>query len=209
MKLLTRFFLLTLVIISGNTFAQPAINLNAKKDYDVTPADYGLITEDITIETADNVKLFGWHVSPDPKSFKDSKKAVVIASDGIGNMSNSLQYASPFLAMGYHVFMFDYRGYGKSEDFSINTKFYIYQQFATDLDATINYVKKTHAAFQIDVFGWGIGGGLAIGVGSNNLKVHRIVADAPYLTLATVQSRFKDKTGGNILMPMGYDKGLI
>lgn len=125
--------------------AQNSIGLMTEKEYAVTPADYGLNFEEIKIETpdknADNtpLTLFGWHLIPAEKL---SKKAVIIASNGQGNMANSLEYAGLFLGMGYHVFMFDYRGYGQSDDFNVNPKFYIYAQFGTDLNAVVDHVKN-------------------------------------------------------------------
>ncbi|MBC8045862.1 MAG: alpha/beta hydrolase [Fimbriimonadaceae bacterium] len=202
----------TLIIISANTFAQSAITLLAEKDYPITPADYGLKFEEIKIETPDKksdntpVNLFGWHLIPNDKT---SKKAIIIAGDGQGNMSYMMDYAGVFLGQNFHVFMFDYRGYGKSDEFNVSNKFYIYAQFATDLNATVDFVKKYYATYSIDVFGKGIGGGLALGVGANSPKVYRVIADSPYTTLETVEKRYATKTGGKLFMPIAYDKALI
>lgn len=203
-------------IICAFTFftatAQNEIGLNAEKEYAITPADYGLNFEEIKIETpdkkADNtpVTLFGWHILPAEKL---SKKAVIIAHNGQGNMAYSLEYAGLFLGMGYHVFMFDYRGYGQSDEFNVNPKFYIYAQFATDLSATVDYVKKYFATLTITVYGHGIGAGLALGVSANNVKVNNVIADAPYTTLETIEKRYKEFTGGKIMMPLAFDKALI
>lgn len=192
--------------------AQNSIGLMTEKEYAVTPADYGLNFEEIKIETpdkkADNtpLTLFGWHLIPAEKL---SKKAVVIASNGQGNMANSLEYAGLFLGMGYHVFMFDYRGYGQSDDFNVNPKFYIYAQFGTDLYAVVDYVKKYFATMTITVYGQGIGAGLALGISANNVKVNNVIADAPYTTLETIEKRYKEFTGGKIMMPLAFDKALI
>ncbi|MBK6730256.1 MAG: alpha/beta hydrolase [Bacteroidetes bacterium] len=192
--------------------AQNSIGLMTEKEYAVTPADYGLNFEEIKIETpdknADNtpLTLFGWHLIPAEKL---SKKAVIIASNGQGNMANSLEYAGLFLGMGYHVFMFDYRGYGQSDDFNVNPKFYIYAQFGTDLNAVVDHVKKYFATLTITVYGQGIGAGLALGVSANNVKVNNVIADGPYTTLETIEKRYKEFTGGKIMMPLAFDKALI
>ena len=60
------------------------------------------------------------------------------------------------------TFMFDYRGYGQSDAFNVSPKFYIYAQFATDLNAMVDYVKKYHTVMTCSIYGYGIGGGLAL-----------------------------------------------
>lgn len=201
------------ITLTSNTFAQAKINLSAEKDYVITPADYGLKFEELKIETPDKkgdntpVNLFGWHLIPNDKT---SKKAIIIASDGQGNMSYMLDYAGVFLGQNFHVFMFDYRGYGKSDEFNVSNKFFIYAQFATDLNAVVDYTKKYYATYSIDIFGKGIGAGLALGVGANNNKVYRVIADSPYTTLETIEKRYAEKNaGGKIFMPIAYDKALV
>lgn len=198
-----------MLLISMTAGAQATLGLNAQKTYDITPADYGLVFDTIRISTDDGASLFGWHLYPGEKSDKSSKKSVIISHDGNGNMANSLEQAGKFLGLGFHVFMYDYRGFGKSSDFTVSPKFFIYQQFATDLTSVIEYVKKYHALLSIDLYGYGIGGGLSLGVGANTLKVHRIIADNPYTTFETVQNRYEAKTGTRIMMPMGYNVTLL
>lgn len=209
MMQIKRLFLPVLLLISISAGAQATIGLNAQKTYDITPADYGLVFDTIRIPTDDGASLFGWHLYPGEKSDKSSKKSVIISHDGNGNMGNALEQAGKFLGLGFHVFMYDYRGFGKSSEFNVSPKFFIYQQFATDLTGAIEYVKKYHALLSIDLYGYGIGAGLSLGVGANNLKVHRVVADNPYTTFETVQNRYETKTGTRIMMPMGYSPTLL
>lgn len=210
MKLFTGIF--AMILFSFTSYSQATITLAAEKDYPITPADYGLKFEEIKIETPDkkadnsDLMLFGWHLIPDDKT---SKKAIIIAGDGQGNMSYMLEYAGNFLGEDFHVFLFDYRGYGKSDEFTVSNKFYIYAQFSTDLNAVVDHVKKYYATYTIDIFGKGIGAGLALGVGANNNKVYRVIADAPYTTLETIEKRYAAKAGGKIFMPIAYDKALI
>ncbi len=187
-------------IITLPCVAQQTLGLNAQRTYDFTPADFGLTFDTIRIPTDDGASLFGWHLYPGEKNDKSSKKAVIVSHDGNGNMANGLEQAGKFLGLGFHVFMYDYRGFGKSSDFNVSPKFYIYQQFATDLNAAVEYVKKYHAVMTVDLYGWGIGGGLSLGVGANNLKVHRVIADNPYISFETVQNRYEQKTGQKKMM---------
>ncbi|MEZ5014046.1 MAG: alpha/beta hydrolase [Chitinophagales bacterium] len=209
MRLLNKLFLPAALFLTVTDSAQSTIGLNPQKEYDITPADFGLIFDTIRIPTDDGASLFGWHLYPGEKNDKSQKKSVIISCDGNGNMANGLEQAGKFLGLGYHVFMYDYRGYGASSDFNVSKKFFIYQQFATDLTAVIDYVKKYHALLSIDLYGWGIGGGLSLGVGANNLKVHHIIADNPYTTFETIQNRYEAKSGTRIMMPIGYNVTLL
>ena len=135
MKLLKKLFLPVAILLTTV--------LNGQRTYDITPADYGLIFDTIRIPTDDGASLYAWHLYPGEKNDKSSKKAVIISHDGNQNMANGLEQAGKFLGLGFHVFMYDYRGFGKSSDFNVSPKFFIYQQFATDLTAAVEYVKKS------------------------------------------------------------------
>lgn len=210
MKLLKKLFLPIAVFLTTIVNGQQTLGLNAQKSYDITPADYGLTYDTIRIKTDDDASLFGWHLYPSTeKNDKSFKKSVIISHDGNKNMAEGLEQAGKFLGLGFHVFMYDYRGYGKSSDFNVSSKFFIYQQFATDLTAVIEYVKKYHALLSVDLYGWGMGGGLSLGVGANNLKVHRVIADNPYSTFETVQNSYEQKSGQRIMMPIGYNVTLL
>lgn len=210
MHLFKKLFLPIAIFTTFAVNGQTSIALNPQRTYDITPADYGLVFDTIRVTTDDGSILFGWHLYP-TKNKKDinGEQAVIISDDGNGNMANGLEQAGKFLGLGYHVFMYDYRGYGKSSDFNVSSKFYIYQQFATDLNSVVEYVKKYHSLLSIDLYGWGIGGGLSLGVGANNLRVHRVIADNPYTTFETIQNRWEAKTGQRIMMPIGYSVTLL
>ena len=68
-----------------------------------------------------------------------TRKYIIISSSGDGNMSDNLEIAAQFISNGYHVMLYDYRGYGKSGDFKINNDFFIYPQFVKDLQAACDY----------------------------------------------------------------------
>ncbi|MFI5172557.1 MAG: alpha/beta hydrolase [Chitinophagales bacterium] len=209
MNFLKKLFLPIAIFLTSIVSGQQTLGLNAQKNYEITPADYGLVFDTIRIITDDDASLFGWHLYPGEKNDKSFKKSVIISHDGNKNMAEGLEQAGKFLGLGFHVFMYDYRGFGKSSDFNVSSKFFIYQQFATDLNAVIEYVKKYHALLSVDLYGWGIGGGLSLGVGANNLKVHRVIADNPYSTFETVQNRYEQKSGQRIMMPIGYNVTLL
>jgi len=193
-KLLLSFILVFSVAI--------AFALNPKKEYDVTPTDYGMDYEEITIPSTDTFKLNAWFYKPRKNS--KSSKLIIIAGSGDGNMEDLIEVAGKFVSIGYHVITFDYRGYGKSTDFKVSSKFYIYSQFAQDLESVVDWSHKYQAKLAKDMYGVGVGAGLVIAVGANKPVINRVIADGAYFTLETVSKRI-EASGSKVLMPMGYD----
>jgi len=75
-----------------------------------SPADINLAFEDCWMTTQDNVKLHGWFV-PNLKA----KSTLMFFHGNAGNIGDRLEKVRLFHAQGLNVFIFDYRGYGKSE----------------------------------------------------------------------------------------------
>ena len=177
--------------------------LNPSKTYAATPADYGMDYKEVSIETSDKLMLKGWFFN----SKANPCKTIILSDDGDGNMSDMIEIASNFLSLGYNVLTYDYRGYGQSADFQINTKFYIYSQFEKDLNAAVDFVIKYHSTCKIiHLYGLGIGAGLSIGVGANRREVTKVIADSPYGTFEGIQKQFKETKSINVLLPLGYNK---
>lgn len=186
-------------------YATSAFALKPSKEYAFYPEDLGLNSKEWHVKTSDDFDIYAWRITP---AKAQSSKTVVIADDGEGNMADNFDLAGSFLGAGYNVVMFDYRGYGKSQDARVNEKMFLMPNFSKDLDAVITEVKKQDAKQQVTVFGVGMGGGLAIGVSANNPKVSRVIADAPYLDLETIKNRLKEQKQLDVIIPPGAEKTL-
>lgn len=74
-----------------------------------TPEKAGLRYEDVFFETADGVKLNGWFI------YSGWEKEVILFCHGnADNISYFINEIKQFGGIGFNVFIFDYRGYGKS-----------------------------------------------------------------------------------------------
>ncbi|MCB0396771.1 MAG: alpha/beta hydrolase [Flavobacteriales bacterium] len=194
--------ILAAVALAGSS----AVALNPSKEYAVTPDEYGIEYEEVKLPTSDGLTLNGWWFKP----ATESTKCIIISDDGDGNMADNLELISQFITMEYHVLAYDYRGYGKSDEFEIKEKFFIYHQFSKDLEAAIGYVKKYHAKlYTVDLYGKGIGAGLSIGVGANNTKIKRVVADGTYVSFQKYKDRVREKEGKEVMLPIGYNKYIM
>ena len=80
------------------------------REVENTPADFRVRFEDVTLTTADGVKINGWYV---PQS--GAKLTVLFCHGNGGNISHRIEKLLILRDLGVNVFMFDYRGYGRSE----------------------------------------------------------------------------------------------
>lgn len=180
--------------------------LNPSRTYSITPSDYGMTYEEVTLTTEDNVSLFGWLF----KTTEASTKVMIMSDDGEGNMADNIELASNFISLGYNVLMYDYRGYGKSDDFTINNNFFIYAQFQKDIEAAIDYIKKYQAKMRsVNLYGYGIGAGLSLSVGANHTEITRIIADSPYNNFENMKKIIKEVNGTDALFPLGFNKNYM
>ncbi len=69
----------------------------------------GLPLEDVWFETADGVRLFGWYVEA-----AADRPVIIWCHGNAGNIINRLENLRLLYQLGLSVFLFDYRGYGKS-----------------------------------------------------------------------------------------------
>lgn len=171
----------------------PLHALKPERNYALKPNDLGLAYKELDIATPDGAALRAWHL---PAA---GTQLVVICHDGEGNMGDLLETAREFHQLEYSVLMFDYRGFGGSSDFAIDTAHFFYGIFQTDLRAVLDYAKENFAQNPLLLYGKGIGAGLALGMGYGFEPVKGIVADCPFLTAK--QGALKS---GKTFDPIGY-----
>ena len=74
------------------------------------PGSVGLGFQDIAVVAEDNVKLHGWFVPTE-----GANRTMIIFHGNGGNIGDRMSWVRLLHDLGVHVFIFDYRGYGKSE----------------------------------------------------------------------------------------------
>jgi alpha-beta hydrolase superfamily lysophospholipase len=74
-----------------------------------TPKEHGLAYQDVMLQTVDSVAIHGWYVPA------DSPRGTVLFCHGNGgNISHTIESVAMLHGIGFNVFVFDYRGYGRS-----------------------------------------------------------------------------------------------
>lgn len=80
------------------------------KEIEATPHTIGLRYQELTLRSGDGVDISAWYVPAD-----DARGVLLFCHGNAGNISHRLDSIRIFHSLGLDVFIFDYRGYGKSK----------------------------------------------------------------------------------------------
>ena len=122
---------------------------------DATGAELGRPFEDVSFKASDGVALNGWFFPASTNSPR-RRLAVLYCHGNGGNISHQLDTYAALLATGVNVFVFDYRGYGRSQGRPSEEGTYL------DAQAAYQWLRqKGFAGTNIIAFGESLGGGVA------------------------------------------------
>jgi len=120
-----------------------------------TGAALGRPFEDVSFKASDGVELNGWFF-PAATNSSRARFAALVCHGNAGNISHRLDTCAALLATGVNVFVFDYRGYGRSQGSPDEEGTY------RDAQAAYQWLRqKQFAAMNIIAFGESLGGGVA------------------------------------------------
>ncbi len=171
MKTLIGFVILSLVLffyyirrLERKTLFVPS------KHISFIPSEIGLRYEDVYFRTRDKLQLNGWFIPA-----KDARATLLFIHGNAGNIGDRMDKLKYFNEMGINVFIFDYRGYGKSSGRPTETGLY------TDAEAAYEYLTVTKGIVpdKIVVYGASLGGAVAIDLVSKQ-KVAGLIVDSSF-----------------------------
>ena len=138
----------------------------------LAPSDLGLKYEEVAFNSTDGIKLSGWFL-PNNKT----KQTIIVMHGYPADKANLLGIAD-FLAKDFNVFLFDFRSFGKSEG-KYTTAGYLERN---DLLGAINYLQKDKNLTKIGLYGFSLGGAVALMINHQNVKA--IATDSTYAKLS-------------------------
>ncbi len=166
------------------------------------PSDYSIIYRAVEIGTSDSITIRGWFFPaqdtigiinalvgsmPIPPSYKGTvrpyrtidtnKRATIIICNGdSGNMAYQILYAYNLFTRGFNVLLFDWRGFGQSDEWPMNPDQLCLTEFLIDYRAALDYVREQPEvdSTRIGVFGFSTGAYLsfAIAVESDDIAAY-------------------------------------
>ena len=143
------------------------------------PSDIGLLYEDVTIKTTDEVNLSGWYIPA------EKPRAVILFFHGNGgNISNRLDLIKIFYELRLSTFIIDYRGYGRSEGEPTEDGTYL------DATAAWDYLveKKKIAPDEIILFGRSLGGPIAAWLAMDR-KTKGLILDSTFTSIKDIGAK--------------------
>lgn len=145
-----------------------------------TPDEQNLSFETCAFESADGTRLHGWWITPSAPS----KGLIVLAHGNAENLSSHYLGWVWAVEAGYELFVFDYRGYGRSEAKPVSLKAAV-----DDVKAALGYASGRYGAPFIAV-GQSLGGALLINALETSPPgaIELAVIDSTYATLGSAGS---------------------
>ncbi len=202
MKIRKQHYYLSLsVVLFMLLSATSALALNPSRTYKQLPDKYNMKYEEHKVKTSDGAELTAWYFPANEKT----TRLVLISHNGEGNMADYLRRVDQFTSIGFNVVTYDYRGFGTSSEFEIDNNMYIYPHFQDDLKAMIDFCRKQFVQSYY-LYGWGIGGGLSMGIGYNRTEARAIIADTPFFSMEDLEERFSSWDEPMEVPFAGYDK---
>ncbi len=164
------------------------------KNIIATPEDRGLAFEDVYLYTDDGFRLHGWYVPA-----KESRGSVLFFHGNAGNISGRLESIMIFNNLGLNVFIFDYRGYGRSEGKPGEQGTY------KDAIAAWRYLTEVQDKnpHKVILFGRSLGGGVAAWLASE-VNAGGVVLESGFTSTVDLASEIYPFIPVNWLMRIRY-----
>lgn len=171
------------LVLAWAGFSESQFYRPSTKDY-AEHTKLGLTPEEVSFKSKDGTRLHGWFMPG-----KDQPIGTVIHLHGSDrNITSTIKNSYWLTDNGFNLFLFDYRGYGKSEGQSSQ------QGVIEDAIAAIEYVRSRSDldADKIGLWGQSMGGQLAI-VAADRVGKQGIRAVVVEATYASHSHHVKDK----------------
>ncbi|MDY7012297.1 MAG: alpha/beta fold hydrolase [Cyanobacteriota bacterium] len=159
----------------------------------LSPPTLGLSYEEVWLPIAPQTgeRVHGWWL-PTPTNYRGT---VLYCHGKNGNLSRNLKQANRWVKLGFNVFLFDYRGYGRSQGQFPNER-RVYE----DAQVALNYLLEQR---KIDprtllFYGHSLGGAVAIELATRNPRVAGLVIESSFTSLREMV----DCTGIYALVPV-------
>lgn len=137
----------------------------------LTPWELRIPYEEVSFQTEDGLRLCGWWL-PNP----EAKRSVITLAGYNSARHHTLGISSELWRRGANVLLFDNRGRGDSEGDSIS----LGHHERLDARAAVEYTLGRAPGLPLGVFGFSMGGSVALMVAADDRRIGAVVADSPF-----------------------------
>lgn len=222
-----------LFVILFLTFCYSGLALKPEKKYRVKPEYLSLIYKELKAKTDDGLYINIWFIPAQDSINRDMQLAnyknpirreysildsiprptIIICDGDAGNMAYNIYAAEQYALNGYNVALFDWRGFGESDNFEINSDYLFYSEFLLDYNAVIDAVNELPETKQdhIGLFGFSTGAYFSFAAAFQNPKVKCFIGRALMTSfddfLPLLYNLYPEKEG-SIVVPTNYPREL-
>ncbi len=159
---------------------------------EANPSDIGLKYENVQLVTEDNVFLHGWFI-PAGKPIA----TLLFCHGNAGNISHRLDSIRIFHELDLNVFIFDYRGYGRSDGRPSENGTYL------DAQAAYSYARSTSDS--VVIFGRSLGGAVAIDLASKVSDATALMVESSFTSIVAIGKEFYPFLPVSWMVTIQYD----
>lgn len=168
---------------------------NPQRELTATPARHGLGFSDHHFGTQDGIKLHGWLIPA-----IDAKGLVLFFHGNTGNISHRIETLEILHGLGYSVFIFDYRGYGRSDGEPSEEGTYQDGRAAWDyVTTTLNFKPQ-----DVVIFGRSLGGAIASQV-ATQVTPRALVIESSFTSMPAVAQQLYPWLPVKLISRIRYD----
>ena len=166
-----------------------------EKEFETLPEDWGLSYKEVFFPSEGDTQLHGWFFP-----FKPAAPVILFCHGNAGNISHRLENVKFLLDQGLNVFIFDYRGYGKSKGKPTERGIY-----SDGLAAYGFLVDREHIQpAKITPFGRSLGSSVAIEIALKR-KVKSLIIESAFTSTRDMARSISLFKIFSFLLPAHYD----
>jgi fermentation-respiration switch protein FrsA (DUF1100 family) len=160
-------------------------NLNLyfpSRQVDLTPKVYGIAYEEVSFASGDGTRLNGWWI---PASGAGHAPVLLLCHGNAGNMGSRVEKVRILHELGLALFLFDYRGYGKSKGSPSEKGLY------EDARAAYRYLTEQRKipARAVILHGESLGGAVAVEL-ATRLEAGAVITESTFTSVVDMGRRY-------------------
>lgn len=148
-----------------------------------TPAQFSAAFEEVQFPSRDGKSLSGWFLPARALVGGEIRPpgAVILCHGMMSNRAEGLFWAEALWERGFTLLLFDFRAYGESDSALCTIGYHEVQ----DLHGAVDYMmmRPEAAGLPLGVFGFSMGGAIAIMTAADDTRIQAVVTHGAYATL--------------------------